>query len=362
MTLTETAQLTKKVAVALMIVAVAGFTARAIWTRARTTLFPPKTPPPEVAFGKLPLPQIPNLPFKEGSNPQYVVDTTTGRLPTDLPDRAKVYKIILPETTLLTSQRAKDLASKLGFTETPQKISSSEYRWEDSEKGRTLNMNITTGNFTLETAVKKLTNLVGGSPPSKAAVIEQAATFLQGMGLLNSDYAAGRKDGSYLKIEGETLKKVDNLSSAQLTRVDFFREIEEQPIVGPQPYGGLLTVILGKNIVPFVFYHSWPLDPAQSTTYPLKTIQQVWSEVGGGQAKLTFLAPANADPFASYEPHALEKIFVTRISWGYFDSEKLQDYLQPIYILEGLGLTTDRVQLKFIAYVPAIADGWRAEE
>lgn len=362
MTLTETAQLTKRAAVALIIIFVAGFTARAVWTRARTILFPPKVPPPEVAFGKLPLLQIPNLPFKEGSGPEYIIDTKTGRLPTNLPDRADVYKIMLPPTTLLTSQRAKDLAAELGFPQNPQKISSSEYRWEDPDAGRVLNMSITTGNFKLETDVKKLTNLTGGSTPSKAAAVEQAKNFLQRLGIFSDDYAEGRKEAVYLKIEGESLEKVDNLSNAQLTRVDFFREIEEQPIVGPKPYGGLINVILGKDTTPFVFYYSWPLDPLQSTTYPIRSVEQVWNEVERGRARITFLAPANADPFASYEPQDPEKIFVTRIFLGYFDSEKLQDYLQPIYILEGVGRTADRVQLKFVAYIPAIADDWVAEE
>lgn len=358
MTLTETAQLTKRGAVILVLLLTAVFTTKAVWARARTVLFPPKTPPPEVAFGKLPILEIPNLPLKEGSNPKYVVDTKTGRLPTDLPDRAKVYKIILPQTTLLTSTRAKELAAKLGFSQNPQKVSSSEYRWEEVEEGKVLKMNVATGNFTLETDIKKLKDFAPSSPPSTAAAVEQAKSFLANLGLLGGDYAVGRQEATYLKIEGESLKKVESLSEAQLTRVDFFREIDEQPIVGPKPYEGLVSVILGKEKVPFVFYNSWPLSPLQSTTYPIKSVPQVWSEVEGGQARITFLAPAKADPFASYEPQDPETIYVRRIFLGYFDSEKLQDYLQPIYIIEGLGMTADRVQLKYIAYVPAIAYDW----
>ena len=358
MTLTETAQLTKKGAVTLVILLTALFTTKAIWARARTTLFPPKLPPPEVAFDKLPPLEIPNLPFKEGSEPDYIVDTKTGRLPTDLPDRAKVYKIILPKTTLLTSQRAKELAAKLNFSQNPQKISSSEYRWENPDEGRTLKMDITTGNFTLETDIKKLSNLGAGATPSKAAAVEQAKRFLQNLGSLSNDYLEGRKEATYLQIEGESLKKVENLSEAQLTRVDFFREIGEQPIVGAGPYEGLITVILSKDGVPFVLYDFWPLDPLQSTTYPLKTVEQVWSEVEEGKAQVTFLALAKADPFSSYEPQDPKTVYIHKIFLGYFEGQKLQDYLQPIYILEGLGVTADRRQLKFIAYIPAIAYDW----
>ena len=362
MTLTETAQLTKKGAMILILILTTGFTARAIWTRVKPIVFPPKVPPPEVAFGKLSTLEIPNLPFKEGPKPEYIVDTKTGRLPTDLPDRAKVYKIILPQTTLLTSQRAKELAAKLDFSNAPQKISSSEYRWENPDEGRTLKMDITTGNFTLETDIKKLNDLSAGASPSKAAAVEQAKRFLQNLGFLSNDYLEGRKEATYLRVDGESLKKVENLSEAQLARVDLFREIDEQPIVGKHPYEGLITVILGKDIVPFVFYNFWPLDPLQSTTYPLKTVEQVWGEVEKGKARIAFLAPAKTDPFSSYEPRSPKTIYIHKIFLGYFDSKKLQDYLQPIYILEGLARTVDRQQLKFIAYIPAIAYDWVLEK
>ncbi len=361
MTLTETAQLTKKSAVILILILTTGFTARAIWARVKPIIFPPKIPPPEVAFGKLPTLEIPNLPFKEGPSPKYVVDTKTGRLPTDLPDRAKVYKVILPKTTLLTSQRAKELAAKLGFLKDPQKISSSEYRWESPDEGRVLKMDITTSSFLLETDLNKLAGLAVGTTPSTAAGVEQAKRLLQNLGILNNDYLEGRGEAAYLKIEGTALKKVENLAEAQLTRVDLFREIDKQPIVGRNPYGGLINVILGKDITPFASYDHWPLDPLQSTTYPLKTVEQVWGEVEEGKARVVFLAPANADPFSSYEPQDPQTIYVHRIFLGYFDSEKLQDYLQPIFILEGLGVTADRRQLKFIAYLPAIAYDWVAE-
>lgn len=361
MTLTETARLTKRAAAVLLFLLAAFFTTKSVWVRARTVLFPPQVPPPEVAFGKLPLLQIPGLPLKEGADPGYVVDTKTGRLPTDLPDRAKVYKIMLPTPTHLSSTRAKELASKLGFSEAPQKISSSEYRWENPEEGKTLKMNITTGNFKLETDIKKLQGLTPSSPPSTATAVAQAQRFLQNLNLLSDDYLEGRKEATYLKIEGETLRKVESLSEAQLTRVDFFREIDEQPIVGPKPYEGLIYLILAKEEVPFIFFNSWPLDPLQSTTYPIKGVEQVWSEVEQGGARITFLAPAETDPFISYEPQDPETIFVRRIFLAYFDSDKLQDYLQPVYILEGSARTSDRVQLKFIAYLPAVADDWVQE-
>jgi len=271
MTLTETARLTKRGVAVLAILTVAYFSSRAAWTYLKSTVFPPKLPPPEVAFGKLPVLDVPQLPFKEGASPKYEIDTKTGRLPTDIPDRVKVYKIILPAPTTLASERAKELADELGFPQEPKKLSSSEYSWEKAEEGRTLKINIITKQLSLETDIRKLRLLQKGSPPSKAAAIEQASRFLSNLGLLEEDYSVGRKEATYLKIEGTSLAKTENLSGAQLVRVDFFRDVEEQLVTTPRRYEGLVSVILGKDNVPFVSYNSWPLDPLQSTTYPIKT-------------------------------------------------------------------------------------------
>lgn len=361
MTLTETAQLTKRSAVVLLVLLTAYLGSRAVWVRVKDTLFPPRLPPPEVAFGKLPVPAIPNLPLKEGSSPKYVVDTKTGRLPTDLPDRTPVYKIILPSPTHLVGERAKELAANLGFSGEPQKLSSSDYFWEKADEGRCLKINIITDTFSLETDIVKLRDLKAGSPPSKASAIEQAGRLLSGLGLLNSDYLQGRKEATYLKIEGKSLSKVENLSEAHLVRVDFFREVGDDPIVTPNPREGLINVILRKDGAVFIDYTLWPLDPIQASTYPVKAPSQVWSEVEAGQAQMVSLVPMKGDPFASYEPQPLETIFVRQILLGYFDSEKFPDYLQPVYILEGLALTSTRQQLEYIAYIPAIADGWVKE-
>jgi len=358
MTLTETARLTKRGVAVLAILTVAYFSSRAAWTYLKSTVFPPKLPPPEVAFGKLPVLDVPQLPFKEGASPKYEIDTKTGRLPTDIPDRVKVYKIILPAPTTLASERAKELADELGFPQEPKKLSSSEYSWEKAEEGRTLKINIITKQLSLETDIRKLRLLQKGSPPSKAAAIEQASRFLSNLGLLEEDYSVGRKEATYLKIEGTSLAKTENLSGAQLVRVDFFRDVEEQLVTTPRRYEGLVSVILGKDNVPFVSYNSWPLDPLQSTTYPIKTPEQVWEEVEAGQARVVSLVSQKGDPFGSYSPQDPETIFVRQISLGFFDSEKLQGYLQPVYILEGQGLTKDKQQLEYTAYIPAIANDW----
>ena len=63
MTLTETARLTKRGFVVFVILLIGYFASQKVWAQVKDVLFPPKVPPPEVAFGKLPTLDIPNLPF-----------------------------------------------------------------------------------------------------------------------------------------------------------------------------------------------------------------------------------------------------------------------------------------------------------
>lgn len=358
MTLTEFKQVLHRTLVVLVIFLAAYFSFGAVWGRIKPVLFPPKVPPPEVAFGKLPPLELPSLPLKEGASPGYIVDTKTGRLPGNLPDRLKVYQVEVPTPSPLSGQRAEDLAKKLGFSGEPNRISSSEYSFEDRKGNRTLRADITAGNFLLETDIKKLAEEDLKQPPSKAAAVERAKNFLRGFDLLSSDYEGGRTEATYLRIEGETLRKVQSLSEAQLTRVDLYREVEEQPIFGPRPLEGLISVVLTEKQEPFVRYSFWAVDVLMSSTYPLKPIAEAWAQLDAGQARLVFLGPVKGDPFASYTPLAPQKIYVREIYLAYFDSEKFKEYLQPIYVFEGIGLTEKREQLKYVAYVSAVSPDW----
>jgi hypothetical protein len=361
MTLTEVVRLTKIGSVLAVFLLLISLILPSSLAAIKSTLFPPKTPPPEVAFGKLPSLKLSGLPIKEGITPEYVLDTKTGRLPKDLPDRLKVYKVVLPAPSPLAAEKAKELASKLGFSGEPEKRSSREFMWKNNSEKRQLNMDITTGNFELKTEPQSLGDLPRGSSPSKAAAIEQAKNFLQSLGILSVDYLEGRKESAYLAVDGGELKKVSSLSEAQLTRVDFYREINDQPILTPNPYEGLVNVILSKDGPQAVTFHSWPLDAEQSSTYPLKTAAGMWELAKNGRARIVFLGPLKGDPYASYTPQAPQTIFVREIYLAYFDAEKYQDYLQPIFVLEGLAVTPEKRQLKFIAYLPAISSDWIEE-
>ena len=60
--------------------------------------------------------------------------------------------------------------------------------------------------------------------------------------------------------------------------------------------------------------------------------------------------------------HAAPALYAVLADLGFFDSEKLQGYLQPVYILEGQGLTKDKQQLEYTAYIPAVSYDWVLSE
>src|SRR5258708_2433232 len=127
MTLTETAQLTKRVlliSLVLLVIAISGWISYQVWYY---KYYLPNKPAvevlPEVKFGILPRPVLPKSEISS-SNYSYSLDTETGDVPTTLPKIAKVFFVPQLGTTLLSSNRATNLAEKLGFTQGPENISS----------------------------------------------------------------------------------------------------------------------------------------------------------------------------------------------------------------------------------------------
>lgn len=333
------------------------------------SLQPPKQIAATVGFGKLPKPNLRAFKLVEPA-PEFELDTVTGSLPI-LPKQATVYLISQPESFYLSLDKAKDLAKRLNFSVIPQSISSSVYFWE--EEGRTLKMNIYSGNFFLDTDYTKLVIPIGDFT-SLSDLEKSAVAFLSGRGLLNFGYENGQHQVTLSKIENGQILKTDNLADAGLSQIDFFRTLptgkakekvvapESPPLVTPlfgQGNVQLLVYASNKSVEPLrVKYNNWEIDTQKTETYPLKPINLAWQEVTGGNAFVSLVRDRAA---LSLEPPtgvALTKVFIRKIYLGYFDDEDVQKYLQPIYVFEGDARDAESKIYDFAVYVHAIDPAW----
>lgn len=345
--LTETAYFARRAINWAIIGVVAYILLRIFWSifiAVILLIFPPKAPPPNHLFGKLPV-----LIFPQTATPSarltFQLQTIEGTVP-NASASATVY--LMPKTApnLLGLNKAQDFASGFNFDPTPVQESKNIYRFNDTELPlRRLRYDIVSGNFILRYAFEQdPTIFIVKNLPLPDAGINEAINLLQSHNLYAQDLAGGTNQISFLKLQGAQLVGTTSLSQSDAERIDFFRKpIGDTPVLTPLPDEAPVSIIFSgspnakKRIVQFA-YTFWPIDYETTATYALKTSSQAWEELqaGGG-----FIARYPTDGMGAV---------VRNVYLAYYDSFDPQTYLQPVFVFDG--------DNGFRAYIPAINPEW----
>lgn len=305
----------------------------------KNTLLPASPAKPTVTFGKLPPPAFPE---KEKPQLEFVLQTIEGVVP-ELPEIGRVYFIPQPAPNLLALDRAQDQAERMGFGGEPVALSSSHYRWQEGL--RTLDMDITNGNFTLRYNYRANPNiLAAGPPPYNEAAENEAKGYLRQLRLLDQDLEGGRVVHKYYRYVPPNIVPVLSLSEADFIRVNLFRaDLDEIPILSPNPEEGLISFLFsgardeGKILEANYTYS--PVSQDNFATYPLRSSAQAWDELQAGEGYIASLGQTQG-----------RRIIIRQIYLAYFEPETAENFLQPIIVFEG--------DNGFFAYVAAVAPEW----
>lgn len=321
---------------------------------------PAKTEPATVGFGRLTSLNLSSH-LLAGESPSYHLETITGGLP-PLPDKAKVFKFIEPQPTFLALERARGLAKKLGFQTVAKEISPTLYFWQEDEKS--LRANTVTNNFEIDTDLTQLT-LSLGDLPSPGEITATAKNYLKSRGLLRSGFDLGSQEANLIKKTEDGLSRALSLSEASLARVDFFRAVKEGdrviPILPTNPKKGLIELYYTGtkgNPFPKIKYTVWDFDFTQSQTYPLRPLTVVWEEIKSNAGFITHLQLLGSDSLEDLDSLNLSEIFIRQVYLAYLDNEKIQKFLQPIYVFEGDGKTGEGQTAEVTIYFPAVDPAW----
>lgn len=339
MTLTQTAILTKqsiKLTIIALIVITVSFTGYKIWYAYYLSTLPPVEEKPDTKFGKLPSPNFPKLSVSS-SNFSYNLDTTTGSLP-KLGDEGfekiiKVYFVIKPLASLLSSERSQNLAEKFDITNAPQILSETNYSFRNG--GKTLNVDLDSGNFTY-------INLIS-SPPNEQLdddnkLVTDFKGILASLGVLKSELREGRSKVTLLRSDGANYIPTTIRTEATSAQISLWpKDLDKKSIYTSDFNLALVNAQVFNSTSDLENYLSinlthWPVEKEVFATYPSKTPEDAFNDLKGGKGAI-ILEPAKGE------------VSITSIYLGYYLSDTYTPYLHPIYVFEGP---------QFVAYVSAI--------
>lgn len=306
------------------------------------TFFPKKPPPPTTSFGKLP-----QIPFPKTSHPSltFTIKTTTGSLPTNLPDRLTVYQVEKRQATFSSYDQTKKRVSGIGFTQEGVALSPTIYLWQDPNgEDRTIIANIISDEFAFTTKLATSASQLTDLPPEPSDAVQTAKAFLSSLSLPTRDIDDTKTKTTFLKIANGELEKTTSLSESGYIQIDFYRKsFADLPIVSLSPSNSLISFLLkgsrerSQQIVQATYSYK-PVDLTTYSTYPIKTGSEALLELqkGGGYI---------AQPINSQAPIQIQKVYL-----AYYEGNDTLAFFLPVFVFEGEG---------FFALVDAIANQWR---
>ena len=304
---------------------------------------PPPGPPPTVAFGQLTALTLPSSLTERTFS--YRLETPTGTFP-ELDDQGPVFAIPPHKANLLSLDRAKELAKKLGFGGEPMRTEPDKYRFiKQLPALLTMDVDLVYQVFLIEYQWQNdETVLVGTQFGNLTTLQNKALSELSTAEALTKDLENGPIQTTYLKAVANSLIPAVSLSEADFVRFDIYRQDQILPFVTPQFDKANVNVILSgssdseKQLIRLEYTY-FPIDYNSYATYPLKPVETAWEELKQNKAYI-----------ARVKSSAPGEIAIRRVFLALYDPNQYQPFIQPVYIFLG--------DDDFVAYVPAITSEW----
>ncbi|QQR93268.1 hypothetical protein IPJ91_02290 [bacterium] len=353
-------------------------------------------------YGELPLLDLSNLAYKASiKNVTYSLETPSGRLFLSRPDSfnefetpiniVRVYKYIEPKQTLFSLQKSLELAKKMGFGQEYKKSGTLVTLQSGT---RTLELDIVQGSVIIKNdnvkdlSFDKLKDF-SGNPNN------YSSEFLPNLiseSFLNANYENAWVNSEYISFDKEknVFYKESSPLRAEFLRMSFQKKfllntIEAKStdseakknlastkqylskVYNESPRFPNSMLISGTSIRLSDIYSftspNWyasTLVPSNIGKYKIFSIQEAWQKIQNNEGILVDLKRASRtdDYDLKNANEKITKMYIKKIELGYYESEKFQEYLQPIYVFVGAAVLENEdgnsEQAEFTIYLPAI--------
>ncbi|MBI2597252.1 hypothetical protein HYW41_03790 [Candidatus Daviesbacteria bacterium] len=341
MTLSQAATLTKQIITLSIIILTFGlisFIAYKVWYAYYLANLPLIEEKPNLKFGVLPAIDFPKS-LVSSSNFSYSIDTSTGNLPKVGVDPGfekiiKVYFVTKTLASLLSSEKSQVLAAKFDIKSEPQILSETSYRFADN--GKTLTVDLDSGNFIFKNDSKTPTNI---TLDDDNKLTSDFIRSLESLVVLKEDLRKGPSKILLLKNDSNKLTPTNLRSETIAAQISLWpASIDKKVIVTSQFSTSTISGIVYQSAADlnnflalnFVYY---PVDTSTFATYPIRSTEEALADLKSGKG-IVIIEPEKP------------QVSITSIYLGYFLPDNYNPYLQPVFVFEGP---------HFVAYVPAIS-------
>lgn len=326
-------------------------------------IFIPKEPI-NTAYGQLNPLEFSEKATTNDSPPEYVLNTKNGKLPNTLPDRMRVYKFKAQQYSYLAGTNAIEEAATLGFTEEDliTDLKGDIYRWRNSKLGSLLSIEVGSRKIELDTSESGKSSYYTPGEVNQENAKEFAINLFKSISRFDDElYQSGDQTVKLGSYTGNRLSETVDIREAHVALVDFYRSINEIPILGPDPRKGLLRAIVRNPSRtptplnnPLVQSSYWGIEPKTTAVYKIISVKDAWNAVSQNRGVITNITPKGMNPFSEYSPVYVQQILIDNIYLAYYETPKYQMYLQPIYVFEGTYTAIGSSGGQIAIYFPAI--------
>jgi len=336
------------------------------------------------SLGSVPVPDIVSFALPQTAGASF---TLNGRFKS-FPPTMLVHAIDATRINLDTVDNAKLTATAMGFSNPIASANNTQFQWKTASNTKQLNFNATTGVWKLTTqyffdpdALKaKTLNQNQSFYPSQAARILKSLNFTNATltnTVATSIYATIGSDGnftspsnpasaSYVVLDifrnlTSTVKRnATTLSEAQVKACDkaenFIGKVFKQ-----DPRRGSLRLIVSDQLQDLKkdLYGLDFTDYRYSGTtgnYNIVTVEQAFTKLQTGEGKLVQIQLSGDETLGSNRQLNVKRFVINadQTELAYFESDKYQPFVFPIFVFKGVLETADGQTGRFIFYIDAV--------
>lgn len=334
-------------------------------------------------FGNLPEFEIPSISIGASITPEYVITSTFS---TAFPDVSYVYQVLKPRENFQFLATFEETAAALGFEDDAAVFGPNDYRWQSTDRTRTLRYNSISQVWSLETDLPS-------NPDAKVAKISsdniqdyegKLLNLLRRLNFDSTGFQSPQYDIKFLDLnpEGEFIT-TSTLLDAEYAEGSVYRVLDQatlkpladRPVlrtgqVAPQELKGKVYTsdsTKGSLKVLFSYTLNRPLTDVYemsftnfeytlSGAYQIITPDEGFSRIQSGEGALVSLTLPTDDFFGTIQERGVRRfqIDARRTELAFYEPQEWIGYTFPIYVYYGTAELSDGSLANAVFFMDAV--------